>query len=187
MVRLQLAPVYTTFQVHMNRSEKSLPRFCHAVYPGNREKLCQFIFASKPQPFPKTLVESVHNRHAAEAARPKPPAERSRAGIVFRTGWKEGVMGSMRNWMLGAVMVAGAAALGTTQAQAAEFGVYVRGPVAYVPPCPGPGYFWTAGYINNGYRVPGYWHFRGVGPVVRYDRGFDRHFVPGRGYERFRR
>jgi hypothetical protein len=92
--------------------------------------------------------------------------------------------------MLGAAMVAGAAALGTTQAQAAEFGVYVRGPVAYVPPCPGPGYFWTAGYTNNGYWVPGFWQFRGVrafGPVVRYDRGFDRHFAAGRGYERFRR
>jgi hypothetical protein len=99
-------------------------------------------------------------------------------------------MGSMRNWMLGAAMVAGVAALGTTQAQAAEFGIRVRGPVAYVPPCPGPGYFWTAGYMNNGYWVPGFWHFggvRAVGPVVRYDRGFDRHFAPGRGYERFRR
>jgi len=44
--------------------------------------------------------------------------------------------------------------------------------------------------MNNGYWVPGYWHFRGVravGPAVRYDRGFDRHFVPGRGNERFRR
>jgi hypothetical protein len=92
--------------------------------------------------------------------------------------------------MLGAAVVAGVAGLETTQAQAAEFGIYVRGPVAYVPPCPGPGYFWTAGYMNNGYWVPGFWHFRGVrgvGPVVRYDRGFDRHFVPGREYERFRR
>jgi hypothetical protein len=105
-------------------------------------------------------------------------------------------MGSMKSWMLGAAMVAGAAALGTTQAQAAEFGFHMRGPVAYVPPCPGPGYFWTAGYMNNNYWVPGFWHFGGVraigpayrvGPAVRYDRGFDRHFVPGRGVERFRR
>jgi hypothetical protein len=105
-------------------------------------------------------------------------------------------MGSLRNWMLGAAVVAGAAALGTTTAQAAEFGVYVRGPVAYVPPCPGPGYVWTAGYMANGYWVPGYWNFVGVrvgGPVVRFgfdrgfDRGYDRHFFPGRGPERFRR
>jgi hypothetical protein len=102
-------------------------------------------------------------------------------------------MGSMRNWMLGAAMVAGVAAVGTGTAQAAEFGVYVRGPVAYVPPCPGPGYIWTAGYMANGYWVPGFWHFGGgryVGPVVRYDRGFynrgfDQHF--DRGHEHFRR
>lgn len=103
-------------------------------------------------------------------------------------------MGSMRNWMLGAAMVAGLAAVGTGTAQAAEFGVYVRGPVAYVLPCPGPGYAWAAGYMANGYWVPGFWHFGGggryVGPVVRYDRGFDnrgfdRHF--DRGHEHFRR
>jgi hypothetical protein len=98
-------------------------------------------------------------------------------------------MGSMRNWMLGAAMVAGAAGVGAGTAQAAEFGVYVRGPVAYVPPCPGPGYVWTEGYMANGYWVPGYWNLRvgWRGPVVRYDRGFDRHFVPERGHERFRR
>jgi hypothetical protein len=97
--------------------------------------------------------------------------------------------------MLGAAMVAGVAALGATQAQAAEFGFHVRGPVAYVPPCPGPGYFWTAGYMNNGYWVPGFRHFRDVravgpvfrGPVARYDRGYDRRFVPDRGRERFHR
>ena len=103
-------------------------------------------------------------------------------------------MGSMRKWMLGAAMVAGVAAVGATTAQAAEFGVYVRGPVAYGPPCPGPGYIWTAGYMANGYWVPGYWNLRhGYGPAVRYDRGFDRgvdrHLDRGwdRGHERFRR
>ena len=101
-------------------------------------------------------------------------------------------MGSMRNWMLGAAVVAGAAGMGSTTAQAAEFGFHMRGPVAYVPPCPGPGYVWTAGYMANGYWVPGYWNLRvvrAVGPQVRYDRGFDRHFDrdPDRGHERFRR
>jgi hypothetical protein len=106
-------------------------------------------------------------------------------------------MGSMRNWMLGAAMVAGLAAA-VPAAQAAEFGFRVRGPVAYVPPCPGPGYVWTAGYMANGYWVPGYWNFGGGvrigGPVVRYGngRGFDYrehrddHRFDG-AHERFRR
>ena len=101
-------------------------------------------------------------------------------------------MASMKNWMLGAAMVAGAASLGATTAQAAEFGFHMRGPVAYVPPCPGPGYVWVAGYTANGYWVPGYWNFVGVrfgGPAVRLERGFDhgpdRRF--DRGHEGFRR
>jgi hypothetical protein len=105
-------------------------------------------------------------------------------------------MGSMRNWMLGAAVVAGVAAVGATRAQAAEFGIYVRGPVAYVPPCPGPGYLWTASYMADGYWVPGYWHFGGERrpvPLARYDRGFsdrgfDRHADHfDRGHEHFRR
>ncbi|MGD0891195.1 MAG: hypothetical protein ABR923_06650 [Terracidiphilus sp.] len=101
-------------------------------------------------------------------------------------------MKTMRNWMLGAAVVAGTLGLAAAPAQAAEFGVYVRGPVAYVPPCPGPGYVWAAGYYANGYWVPGRWNYGVVrGPVVRFDRGrvyargFDRGF--DRGHERFRR
>ena len=103
-------------------------------------------------------------------------------------------MGSMRNWMLGAAVVAGGLGLGATTAQAAEFGNYARGPVAYVPPCPGPGYVWIAGYMANGYWIPGRWNFAGVrGPFVRGNAGwgrgpvFDRHFDRDRGHERFRR
>jgi hypothetical protein len=105
-------------------------------------------------------------------------------------------MGSMRNWMLGAAVVAAGLGLGAVQARAAEFGVYVRGPVAYVPPCPGPGYIWAAGYWANGYWVPGRWNFAGPrerGAFVRYEGGWgwghDR-FAPrdrGWGRERFRR
>ncbi len=95
-------------------------------------------------------------------------------------------MKSMRNWMLGAAIVAGAAALGAAPAQAAEIGVFVRGPVAYVPPCPGPGYVWIAGYYANGYWVPGRWNFAGVRRPVVVDR-----FHPGRfddrRFDRFRR
>ena len=72
-------------------------------------------------------------------------------------------MGSMTKWMLGAVVLAGAMGLGATKANAAQFGVYVNAPEAYVPPCPGPGYFWTAGYYDGGYWVPGRWEFRGEG------------------------
>jgi hypothetical protein len=70
-------------------------------------------------------------------------------------------MGNMRNWMLGAAVVAGGLGVGSATAQAAEFGMVARGPVAYVPPCPGPGYVWVAGYQANGYWIPGRWDFRG--------------------------
>jgi hypothetical protein len=106
-------------------------------------------------------------------------------------------MKSMKNWMLGAAMVAGAMAMGTGTAQAAEFGIYVRGPVAYIPPCPGPGYEWIAGYQANGYWIPGRWamgahrdRFEGerMGFLAR---GFDREHPQGRDRgrdgDRFRR
>ena len=100
-------------------------------------------------------------------------------------------MTSMKNWMLGAALVAGGLGLGANTAQAAEFGFAIRGPVAYVPPCPGPGYVWVAGYFNDGYWVTGYWNFVGVvhtGPFVHFERGpvvVDRHF--DRDHARFRR
>jgi hypothetical protein len=82
-------------------------------------------------------------------------------------------MKSMAKWMLGAAVVAGGLGLAATPAKAAEWGVYVGGPAAYVPPCPGPGYEWTAGYYSGGYWVPGRWAFVGYrerydSPVVRY-------------------
>jgi hypothetical protein len=92
--------------------------------------------------------------------------------------------------MLAAAVAVGAASLGAAPAQAAGFGFHMRGPVAYLPPCPGAGYVWVAGYMNNGYWVPGFWNFVGVrGQVARFGVGFDRHF-DGRfdhGYARFRR
>ena len=96
-------------------------------------------------------------------------------------------MKSMTKWMFAAAMVAGVAGLGATSANAAEFGVYVRGPVAYVPPCPGPGYVWAAGYRANGYWVPGRWNFAGYRGGDRFYRGrdFDRRF--DRDHDRFRR
>jgi len=45
----------------------------------------------------------------------------------------------------------------------------------YIPPCPGEGYVWTAGYNNGGYWVPGQWVFRGS--QEGYGNGFyQRHF-----------
>jgi hypothetical protein len=118
------------------------------------------------------------------------PGDRKQAG---RDG------GVMKNWMLGAAMVvAGGLGMGATSAQAAEFGIYARGPAAYVPPCPGPGYFWIAGYQANGYWIPGRWDFRGGRerePFARFDHGrdYDRHFDRdhdrdwGRDHDRGRR
>lgn len=70
-------------------------------------------------------------------------------------------MSSVKNWMLGAAIAAGIFGLGTGKAQAAEFGIYARGPVAYEPQCPGPGYIWITGYRDHGYWVPGRWSFAG--------------------------
>ncbi|MGD0737635.1 MAG: hypothetical protein ABR976_21085 [Terracidiphilus sp.] len=78
--------------------------------------------------------------------------------------------------MLGAALAAGTLGLAAAPAKAAEVGVYVRGPVAYVPPSPGVGYVWVGGYRAHGYWFPGRWNYRG--PVVRYGGG--RFY--GRGY-----
>lgn len=101
-------------------------------------------------------------------------------------------MNRMRSWMLGAAVLAAGAGLGATNAQAAEFGFHVRGPAVYVPPCPGPGYVWIAGYQADGYWVPGRWSFGGGvdrGHFARYDgnrgRDFGRH--DDRGHARGRR
>jgi len=102
---------------------------------------------------------------------------------------------TMKKWMLGAALALGALGIAAPQAKAERFGVYVGCPVANVPPCPGPGYEWIAGYNAGGYWVPGRWAFVGArGPVVRfgyegrfYHRGFDRGRDWDRGHERFRR
>jgi len=63
--------------------------------------------------------------------------------------------------MLAAAVVLGGLGLGATTAHAAQFGIYVGGPVAYASPSPGPGYIWVAGYRDNGYWVAGRWAFAG--------------------------
>lgn len=69
-----------------------------------------------------------------------------------------------------------------------QVGVGVGAPIVadnYIPPCPGDGYVWTAGYYNGGIWVPGSWVFRGGYGVARVEhpvRGFDRGYA--RGYDR---
>jgi hypothetical protein len=92
-----------------------------------------------------------------------------------------GVMKNFGKFMLGAAIVAGGLGLGATTAHAAEVRVVVGGPAAYIPPCPGAGYVWVAGYYNNGFWVPGYWNYSGFGrdrgPVVVVNRDRDRQFA----------
>jgi hypothetical protein len=99
-------------------------------------------------------------------------------------------MGSMKKWMFGAALAVGALSLFAPQAQAARFRVYVGvgAPDAYVPPCPGPGYAWVAGYWNDGYWTPGYWDYVGYAPrvVVRGGFGWDRGYAYHRGFDRDR-
>jgi hypothetical protein len=165
---------------------------------GAARKLRRFIFDLKPQPFDRKVF--AQDITGTPLRQQEGNLKRREAGLAYqRNGQLDGgVMGSMRNWVLGAAVLAGTLGLGAAKAQAAEFRVYARGPVAYVPPCPGAGYEWAAGYNANGYWIPGRWNFVGVrvgGPAVRfgYGRGpgFDRHFDRGwdrdRGHEGFRR
>ena len=93
-------------------------------------------------------------------------------------------MASIKSWMLGAALAAGAIGMSAAPAHAAHIGIYIGAPVAYVPPCPGPGYFWEAGYYSGGYWVPGRWEFRGV---VDRDDFYRRHdFDRDRYYDRDR-
>lgn len=99
---------------------------------------------------------------------------------------------TIKSWMLGVAVVAGALGLGATKANAAQFGVYVGVQPAYVqPPCPGPGYEWMAGYWNGGRWFPGRWNYAGVrGGYDRYAvaRGqrWDRDDFHGRDWDRDR-
>jgi hypothetical protein len=103
-------------------------------------------------------------------------------------------MGSLAKLMLGAAVLVGAAGLGAAPARAAEIGVVVGAPVAFVPPCPGAGYVWVAPYRVGGYWYPGRWNFVGVRGrvgVERFDRGrfYDHRFDDRRfnDHDRFRR
>jgi len=102
----------------------------------------------------------------------------------------------MKNKMLAMMLLAGSSMFAPAAFAGTRFsiGLGFGAPPAYavnVPPCPGPGYTWVAGYWTNDYArrvwVPGFWsapvvafhaaprfdnHF-----VVRDDHRFDNHFV----------
>jgi hypothetical protein len=95
----------------------------------------------------------------------------------------------LKKVVLGAALVAGTLGLGATQAKAARIGIVVGAPVAYVPPCPGAGYVWVAGYWNAGVWVPGFWRAPRVGVVVgpRFYHGpvfYGRHYGPAPYFRR---
>ena len=93
-------------------------------------------------------------------------------------------MASMKGLMLGAAILAGAAGLGATRANAAQFGIYVGTPSAYAAPYPGPGYAWIDGYYDGGYWIPGRWAYAGHYDRHDYYRGRD--WDRGRGWNRDR-
>ena len=117
-----------------------------------------------------------------------------------RVRWNGGLMTGMKKMVLGAALAVGALGMTAAPAQAAvRFGVAIGGPVAYVPPCPGPGYAWINGYWTNGAWIQGYWRAPAVGFGARiggpayhfdhgpYDRGYDRGNDHFRAPNRFRR
>ncbi len=88
-------------------------------------------------------------------------------------------------------VVAAAAVAAQPQAQA-QVGIAVRvaPPVyysAYVPPCPGPDFYWTAGYYAGTVWVPGRWIHRDHYYVAHRDYGFYHHDFDHRGWDHERR
>jgi hypothetical protein len=79
-------------------------------------------------------------------------------------------MKSIRKLMLSAALAGGAMGLAAVPAHAARIrvGVAIGAPIAYVPPCPGPGYVWVNGYWAHGVWVPGYWNYPRVAPAVHF-------------------
>jgi hypothetical protein len=94
----------------------------------------------------------------------------------------------MKNF-LRALALTGIVGLGAAAGAQAQTRVYVgigAPVVAAIPPCPGDGYVWTAGYYDGAVWVPGRWMFHGydrdrvvvrpfphdIHPVYHFDHGF---------------
>lgn len=101
--------------------------------------------------------------------------------------WNGEVMKNVTKWMLAAAMAVGGLGLTAAPAKAAQFGVYIGAEPNYIPPSPGPGYVWVAGYYSNGYWIPGQWVFQGVvAPQAYYGNRFygDRDDYARRSFDR---
>jgi hypothetical protein len=155
--------------------------------PGCNGKLRFFIFAWEPQPSELPVFIQLRTGEPGSRKEARFREAASWSGLQERTDRTGGIMTNLKKLALGAAMVAGTLGMSAAPAQAARVGVFVGGRVAYVPPCPGPGYAWVAGYWNDGVWVPGYWNYIGVHvgvPVVRggvaFGRGpvYYRHFGP---------
>lgn len=88
-------------------------------------------------------------------------------------------------------VVAAAAVAGQAQAQA-QVGIAVQegAPVyygAYVPPCPGPDFFWTPGYYAGRVWVPGRWVHHDRVYVEHRDYHYDHRDYDHRGWDHGRR
>ena len=95
-------------------------------------------------------------------------------------------MRSIRNWMLGAAVVAGGLGLGATTAQAAQFGVYVRGPVL-CSSMPWPGLLWITDTwpMAIGFRDVGIsWAFVVESRFGYFERDWDHEFRDRAGFVR---
>lgn len=108
--------------------------------------------------------------------------------------------GILRTLTFAGIVAAGAVAAQPAHAQVRfAIGVGVPAPVyapayaeGYIPPCPGDGYIWTAGYYNAGIWIPGRWvrhdyyaarpYYGGRAYFHAYGRGFDG--GRGRGFRR---
>jgi hypothetical protein len=118
-----------------------------------------------------------------------PKAVASWGGQARRFAQNGGNMGSikkcLKKCLLGAALAAGVLGLSAAPAQAARIGFYIGAHAVAVPPCPGPGYAWVAGYWDDGYWTPGYWNYVGYAPrvVVRGGFGWDRGYVYHRDFD----
>ena len=96
-------------------------------------------------------------------------------------------MKNVTKWMLAAAMAVSGLGLTAAPANAAQIGVYIGTGAEYVPPCPGPGYVWIAGYYSNNYWIPGRWAFNGVVrdrvDVYRGHANFDRDHRSDHGHD----
>src|SRR5205807_7180933 len=86
----------------------------------------------------------------------------------------------MKTKLVVAMLLAGSSMFGETHFSigigVGGYGYAAAPPVAYAPPCPGPGYTWVAGYWDQAGRQPfwreGYWASPTYGGAYTYDRGY---------------